>query len=355
LGQDAYAMTRSARLQSLAKVNLDLRVLHKRPDGFHELRTVFQTISLADTISIDYTPARRTELLMEDALAIPDNLVLRAARAVLDVMKVHAKIQFRLNKRIPMGAGLGGGSSNAAAVLLALPVLAGHGLPLETLWRLGAELGSDVPFFLNGGTAVALGRGTEIYNLPEIKQEAVLVIATGIHVATGPAYQALARPFIDDLGSDGEGLTSTDLSRRINGFQRFVRTLGEVRSAKAASASSVNDFESVVFQQHPRLKAMWGALRKQSAGARMTGSGSALFGVFDSTAKRDAARKILEGERVLRGATVVVANLVNGRAYRRLWQRQLAQHLVPSRFAAESDPFVTESEFIWPPRSRYAR
>src|SRR5262245_30394779 len=134
-------MTRSVRLQSLAKVNLDLRVLHKRADGFHELRTVFQTISLADTIEIDYEPARRTSLQLEDALAIPGNLILRAARAVLDEMKVHASIRFRLKKRIPMGAGLGGGSSNAAAVLLALPVLAGRNVPLEQLWALGADLG----------------------------------------------------------------------------------------------------------------------------------------------------------------------------------------------------------------------
>lgn len=343
-------MTRSVRLKSLAKVNLDLRVLHKRTDGFHELRTVFQTISLADTIEIDYRPARQTELLIEDSPAIPDNLILRAARAVLDLMKVHALVRFRLRKRIPMGAGLGGGSSNAAAVLLALPVLAGREVSLEDLSTLGAKLGSDVPFFLNGGTAVALGRGTEMYNLPEIKQEPALVIASGIHVATGPAYQALARPT-----GDGESLTSPALSRKINDFQLFVRTLGEFRSAKAASASSANDFESVVFQQHPRLKAMWGRLRKQSAGARMTGSGSALFAAFDSAAERDAARKVFEEERVLRGAAVMTASLVSGRAYQRLWRRQLAQHLAPSRFAAGSDPFVTESELIWPPHSRYAR
>src|SRR5437773_2208639 len=105
-------MTRSVRLKSLAKVNLDLRVLHKRADGFHELRTVLQTVSLADTIEIEYQAARRTTLDLEDSLAIPDNLVLRAARAVLDAMKVHARIRFRLQKRIPMGGGLGGGSSN---------------------------------------------------------------------------------------------------------------------------------------------------------------------------------------------------------------------------------------------------
>src|SRR5580700_3602649 len=106
------------RLKSMAKVNLDLRVLPKRADGYHELRTVFHTISLADTIEIDFEKARRTTLTLDDPLAIPDNLVLRAAAAVLDALKVRAQVHFRLTKHIPMGGGLGGGSSNAAAVLL---------------------------------------------------------------------------------------------------------------------------------------------------------------------------------------------------------------------------------------------
>src|SRR6266446_1187952 len=187
------SMTRAVRLRSPAKINLDLRVLHQRPDGFHELRTVFQTISLADVIDIEYEPSPKTAIALDDPLAIPDNLVLRAARSVLGAMKVHARIRFRLEKRIPMGSGLGGGSGNAAAVLLALPVLAGRELSLETLAALGAELGSDVPFFLTGGAMVGVGRGTELYALPDLAQEPVLVVSPGLAVATGPAYQALGR------------------------------------------------------------------------------------------------------------------------------------------------------------------
>src|SRR5512142_576819 len=139
--------SRRATIQSLAKINLDLRVLNQRPDGFHELRTVFQTISLADTIDIEFEPARRTDITLDDQLAIPGNLVLKAAYAVLDALKTRARVHFRLRKNIPMGGGRGGGSSNAAAVLLALPVLAGRRLPFERLTELGAALGSDVPFF----------------------------------------------------------------------------------------------------------------------------------------------------------------------------------------------------------------
>src|SRR5579862_12554 len=101
-------MTRRVRLRSLAKINLDLRVLDKRPDGYHELRTVFQTISLADVLEIEYQPARKTKLQLDGDLNIPDNLVLRAAIAVLDEMKVCAQVRFHLKKNIPMGAGLGG-------------------------------------------------------------------------------------------------------------------------------------------------------------------------------------------------------------------------------------------------------
>jgi len=334
-------MIRRVRLRSLAKVNLDLRVLDKRLDGFHELRTVFQTISLADTLEIEYQRSRQTALELDDPLAIPDNLVLRAARVALDAMNLHARVRFRLAKRIPMGGGLGGGSSNAAAVLLALPVLANHPIPPEQLLLLAAQLGSDVPFFLSGGTAVALGRGTEIYSLPDVAAEPMLLVASGIHVATAAAYRALGRG-----PAPGRGLTSPDLSRKINGFQLFVRTLGDLRSARAASARSANDFESAVFSQHPELKKMWGRLQKHAAGARMTGSGSALFALFESKAERDLVEKVLEGDPVIEGCRVMRARLVSASAYRRMWRRQLAGYLTDAG---------SSSKLLWPLPSRHAR
>src|SRR5262249_48591317 len=155
--------------------------------------TVFQTISLADTIEVEFTAARRTKITIDDPAGIPDNLVVRAARAVLEAARVKGQVHFRLSKKIPMGGGLGGGSSNAAAVLLALPVLAGKFLPLNSLIELGSSLGSDVPFFLIGGTALGLGRGTELYPLPEVREEPILVVAPGVHVSTPEAYKALGR------------------------------------------------------------------------------------------------------------------------------------------------------------------
>ncbi len=327
-------MIRRTQVRSLAKINLDLRVLHKRPDGFHELRTVFQTISLADTIGIEFEPAKKTRLEIDDPLKIADNLVLKAANLALDAMKVRARIRFTLSKSIPMGGGLGGGSSNAAAVLLALPVLVGKVIPMEKLLELGSQLGSDVPFFLTGGTAVAIDRGTESYPLPEIAEEPILLVASGIHVATGAAYQALGRP--------GAGLTSPDLSRKINDFQHFARTLGDVRSAKAASEFSANDFEPVVFGLNPQLKTLWAKLRRVAGGsARMTGSGSALFALFRLEAERDLALQVLERDRMFENCRVIPAGLVSRKRYQRLWRRQLQEHL--------------DAQELWPPRSRYVR
>lgn len=318
-------MVRQVKLRSLAKVNLDLRVLHKRGDGFHELRTVFQTISLADTIEVTYESARRTELVLDDALAIPNNLVLRAAQAALDAMKVHAKIGFRLTKQIPMGGGLGGGSSNAASILLALPVLAGKRIDLDTLTEIGTQLGSDVPFFLTGGTALGLGRGTELYPLPDIAADPLLIVCPPVHSSTAEAYAALKRE-----------LTVTPSSTRMNSFRAFVRELGEVRSAGQAGPLSENDFEAAICLQHPQLKTLPGKLSKLGAvHAAMTGSGSAFFAVFASRADRDSA---LRTWRQGRGNfPAFAAEIVSQRQYQALWRRQLKGYVT--------------GDAIWPPQS----
>jgi len=255
--------TRSARIRALAKLNLDLRVLGKRPDGYHELRTIFQTISLADAIDLSFTPARRTAIALDDALAIPDNLVVRAAQLAMDFMRAAGRVEIRLTKRIPMGAGLGGGSSDAAAILLALPVLAGRVIELAQLIDMAQQLGSDVPFFLLGGRAAAIGRGTEIFPLPDSPARYGVLIDPGIHVSTAEAYRLL-----------GASLTSGLQQNRIGSFPSQVWGQG-------CPGTCANDFEGVVFKQHPRLGAIKKKLIRSGASpAMMTGSGSALFGLF---------------------------------------------------------------------------
>lgn len=307
--------TRRARVRAFAKINLDLRVLGKRADGFHELRTIFQTVSLADRLDIAFTPARRTSIELADSADIPDNLVVRAARLLLDAMRVAGAVEMRLEKRIPMGAGLGGGSSDAAAVLLALPVLARRPLPLETLTAIGQQLGSDVPFFLLGGTAVGIGRGTEIFPLPDVPARAGLILAPEIHVSTADAYRALS-----------PRLTTESQENKIFSFQSQA---WDVTNA----AGCQNDFEPVVFERESRLAVI--RRRLERAGARpamMSGSGSSLFGLFRD---RDGARRALERFGDVRAFSI---SLMGRARYRSVWRRALA-------------PYV-EERTVWPPRSR---
>jgi len=318
-------MPESVRLRSLAKINLDLRVLHKRPDGFHELRTIFQTISLADTIDINYAPGR-TKIELKSNIDIPANLILKAAELVMRVARAKGQLQIALRKRIPMGGGLGGGSSNAATVLLALPALLNKKVPLEKLLELAAELGSDVPFFLIGGTAVGLGRGTELYPLPDVPQSPGLVVAPGIHSSTPSAYAALKREVLDE----------NPAPIPIN-FQAFALTV--CSQSPNPQPQGVNDFETVVFRQHPQLKSIKGKLLKLGARrAMMTGSGSALFGLFPSRELRDRAAWRLRKE--FPGNQVYPFNMVSRGRYRALWWRQLA---------------VSSESRTWPPHDRYAR
>jgi 4-diphosphocytidyl-2-C-methyl-D-erythritol kinase len=315
-------MTRSARVPSFAKLNLSLRVLDRRPDGYHELRTIFQTISLHDDIHISFTPGRKTEIAVECEPHIPDNLVERAACLVAEAAPLGGALRLRLEKRIPLGGGLGGGSSNAAAVLLALPVLAGLRIPFGNLLEMASRLGSDVPFFLLGGAALGLGRGEELYPLPDVRRQAALVVTPPIHVSTPEAYQAL-----------GRSLTSPVGSRRIDVFRSLSWELSAGVSVPDFAAKAENDFEPVVFARHPELLRLARRLRRNGANpAMLSGSGASLFGLFDNLeACRLAASQFT-------GARVFPVSFVGRKRYRAAWWRALGSHV------ANRD---------WPPTSRY--
>ncbi len=308
---------RRARVPAFAKLNLSLRVLPLRPDGYHELRTVFQTISLADTLDIAFLPGRKTSVQVESNVEIADNIVSRAARLCLKALRAHGRLELRLEKKIPLGAGLGGGSSDAAAVLLSLPVLVGRPISLDSLIGMGADLGSDVPFFLLGGAALGVGRGTELYPLPDVKPLPALVVAPDIHISTAEAYRAL----------DRLGLTTEEPQNKINRFQSWA--WGGVWDGGG------NDFEAVAFPQFPRLKVLKGRLQKLGAKpARMTGSGSALFGIFRT---RDELTRATQS---FREENVYPISLVSRVRYRSAWWRRLQAHI---------------DDKLWPPQSRYAR
>ena len=287
---------KSVRLKAFAKVNLTLEVLNKRPDGFHNLRTIFQTISLADTLDVEFSRSRKTAIELDSSVNIANNLVIRAAHEALEAMQLTARIRFRLTKRIPMGGGLGGGSTDAAAVLLALPSLAGREVPMQQLLEMGERLGSDVPFFLSGGCSLGLGRGADLYVLPDPAQVHGLLIAPTVHVSTAEAYGSLNRSASMTAEAGKPGLMDS------RDWPRFC----------------VNHFESSVFSRHPELAAIKEKLRKLGAKpALMTGSGAAVFGVFADRAS------VQRAARAFPGCLAYPFTFVGRRRYQEIWRKQV--------------------------------
>ena len=265
------------RIPAYAKVNLRLEVLGKRADGFHELRTIFQTISLHDTLRLSKSKkpgitlrVRGNSILSEEP--IERNLVYRAIDSLRRELKVRSGVAIVLDKRIPAGRGLGGGSSDAAAALLGYLRLIGRRIDSERLLSIAANLGADVPFFLFGGSALGIGRGEEIYPLPDLAKRTLLVVSPkDIHVPTPDAYRWLHAP---ELAS----LTKSAATHKLYKFCALCW------SPQGAGLS--NDFEGAVFQRYARLDQIKRALLRRGASeALLAGSGSAVFGVFPSPAK----------------------------------------------------------------------
>jgi len=270
---------KSVRVPAFAKVNLRLDVLGRRTDGYHELRTIFQAISLHDVLvlqtkrepGIDLSIAGNPQLAGESG---KDNLVYRAIQELGREIELQHGVRAVLTKRIPVGRGLGGGSSDAAAALVGLLRLTGRRIESAHLLKIASGLGADVPFFLHGGRALGIGRGDEIYPLPDAVRRQVLVISPHeIAVPTKDAYQWLS----DEL-TNGEDPT------KLMGFCALCW------SPQGGALS--NDFEAAVFPRYPRLDAIKRELLQLGAAeASLAGSGSAVFGVYQHPAKaRRAAR-----------------------------------------------------------------
>jgi 4-diphosphocytidyl-2-C-methyl-D-erythritol kinase len=275
---------KTVRLRAYAKINLCLHVLGRRPDGYHELRTIFQAISLHDTLHLSITSGANGfhfSLQCSDA-SLPlnqDNLVFRAVEAIRHDIGFTGSVTAYLDKKIPVARGLGGGSSDAAASLVGMLRLTKKKVPLERLLEIAAGLGADVPFFLFGGRALGVSRGDEIYPLPDAPKRAVLVVSPrDIAVSTKEAYQWISQ-------RASEELTNKKNVPRILGFCALCW------SRQGAGVS--NDFEGPVFSRYARLREIRDALLQGGAAeAALAGSGSAVFGVFRNPAQaRRAARK----------------------------------------------------------------
>jgi 4-diphosphocytidyl-2-C-methyl-D-erythritol kinase len=260
------------RLMAPAKINWTLEVLGRRPDGFHEVKTVLQTIDLCDSLELESA----TELTLEasgEGLPPPrENLTMRAARLLQERAGYSSGARMRLTKTIPVGAGLGGGSSDAAAALRGLDRLWGLALPHERLVELAAELGSDVPFFLRSGTALAEGRGERVTPLPDAPRTAMLVVVPPLSIPqkTRRMYSLLGpEHYSDGAASD--------------------RLADALRQGRPLEDSDLHDvFASPAFQAFPELQTCRQALLGAGAEAvHLAGSGPALFVLLRDEEQRE--------------------------------------------------------------------
>jgi 4-diphosphocytidyl-2-C-methyl-D-erythritol kinase len=276
---------REIRIPAFAKVNLRLDILGKRPDNYHELRTIFQTISLHDELNLRASKTSGISLTIQgnELLSLEPvrkNLVYAAVDALRGELGMRSGVEIDLRKKIPAGRGLGGGSSDAAAALLGYLRLTRRTIPAPRLMEIAASLGADVPFFLFGGRALGIGRGDEIYPLPDIPKLTLLVVCPhDIHVATPDAYRWLKAP----------ALTKNRATPKLWEFCALCWS--------ALGSGLSNDFEKPVFRRHPRLAQIKRVLLQRGAAeASLAGSGSAVFGVFPSPALARRAAVGFQGE-----------------------------------------------------------
>jgi len=274
-------MAKALRLKSPAKINLRLEILGRREDGYHELRTLMQKIGLCDSLSVSLKKEKGISIAADhpDLPLGKKNLVYRAAQIMLEKSGYQGGLRIDIRKRIPLGAGLGGGSSNAAATLRALNQLLGMGMPTKHLMKMGLSIGADVPFFFLGGAAVASGIGERLkeVDLPDLWY---VLLNPNFEVSTRWAYEN----FI---------LTKRHFHFNLQGL---------VRTPQGISRLLWNDLEGVVSYKYPQIKKMKELLLSNGAlGALMTGSGPTVFGVFSGRRDAESAVKNLEDEVKKRG------------------------------------------------------
>ena len=270
------------KFKTPAKINLGLHIHRKREDGFHELETIFQMVSLFDDVELELLSSG---IKLEcDTPGIPTddtNLVCKAALLLRKSYQVEGKgVSIRLKKKIPFGAGLGGGSGNAAGVLMGLNRLWDLNIEREKLFTLAAELGSDVPFFLTSPCALGKGRGERLKVLEPCSKFQVLLVFPGFPIATSWVYQNLR----------------LKLTKRPNNISILRKNLS-LSDITSLGSQLYNDLESVVIQKFPEVKVVkdelwaWGAL-----GVLLSGSGSTVFGIFDDPEKARVACASLNGD-----------------------------------------------------------
>ena len=295
-------------VSSFAKINLGLRIGPLRPDGFHDLRTIYQTIALHDVVRVEVQGGRGIEIHCSDSRVPQDesNTCYRVAQRVLSTVHGGGKVVIDIDKQLPVQGGLGAASSNAVATMIALE----HelGLPLAPVDRLriAAEVGSDLPLFLIGGTVLGVDRGQEVYPLQDLPAMHLVVLTPAMGVSTPKAFADW-----DAMVAGQAELTPADAAGKMKEFAGAVYAwLNKGFLSQAGPASGVpavggdraetplldlvrtgieNDFERVVFPKHPELHEAKRVLEREGARyASLSGSGSALYGLFESAERAKA-------------------------------------------------------------------
>lgn len=272
-------------LPSFAKINWYLKILGKRDDGFHELCTVFQTVSLHDLLT--FTESEGITLSCDDESIPTDdkNLIVKAAKYLREKYDIRKGAKIHLEKRIPSPGGLGGGSSNAAITLIGLVRLWEIKFNFEELVEIAKQLGSDVPFFLYGGTAFGTGRGTEIFKLEDLKEKYILIVTPSVAVSTAEAFARINAAHLTNNASKSILQICRDEAQTLH------LRLNEL----------VNDFEKTVFENEFEIKrAKAKLLEYGSVSALMSGSGASVFGVFETEENLKIAFDKLKSERAWR-------------------------------------------------------
>lgn len=272
-------MKPSVTKKAPAKINLGLDIVGRRADGYHLLETVFQTVNIYDTVTVAWTAEQGISLTC-DVPAVPcseKNIAWKAARYFCDAAQISRGVRIHLEKRIPMEAGMGGGSTDAAAVLLALQELADEPLSMEQLCSIAVQLGADVPFFLYGGTAYAGGIGEELERLPAFEAKHLVIAKGTAGVSTAAAYRG-----IDALESPAHPPVQALRTALLHGapLSKIAAMCGNLFEA-AVTLSEVDEIRRVMGEN--------GALT-----AVMTGSGAAVFGIFDSAQTAETACAALQ-------------------------------------------------------------
>lgn len=275
------------KIAAYAKINLGLEVLYKRPDGYHEINTIFSRVSLHDTITIEPSSDLSVACSRLPHVRESDNLVWKAAQALQHAYSVRTGAKITIDKHIPTGAGLGGGSSDAASALRGLVKLWNLPCTQRDLWTIARNLGADVPFFLGKSDALATGIGDVLTPISLQLPLSVLLVFPGIEVSTPMAYAMLQR--------SGDVKPASDLTS-------IAHSLAQ---PEVSSVLVPNDFESAVFEEHPLLPQLCDELRSGgSVSAFMSGSGSTLVGLYHNTSEA------LQQSRALRTVRSCVCSFV---------------------------------------------